>query len=111
MVLEGVSWFSGKGTSPLSASVAVRAPAFGASYAPGPIGGVGGATLPVRTLVPMTLTNTSNFTWSSPVFALAYHIYDGAGRVVTWDGTRTLLDGIVQPGQTTSVQALLDLPS
>jgi hypothetical protein len=108
MVLEGVSWFSEKDAAPGQMTVAVKQPTFGASYAPSPIGAVSAS---VRTAVPMTVTNTSNLTWSSPVFALGYHVWDSAGRLVQWDGTRTLLPSIVQPGQSVNVQAILDLPS
>ena len=105
---EGISWFSDKGTAPGVTTVTVKAPSYGAKYQPTQIGGVAAS---VTTTVPMTLTNTGDFPWSSPGFNLSYHLFDPTGRLVVWDGARTAVPGIVQPGQSVTVQAALALPS
>jgi hypothetical protein len=105
---EGVSWFGDKGTPPGVTNVTVKSPTYGAKYQPAQIGGVAAS---VTTVVPMTLTNTGDFPWSSPGFNLAYHLFDPGGKLVVWDGARTAVPGVVQPGQTVTVQAALRLPS
>ncbi len=108
LVLEGVAWFSNRGTAPGVVNVTVRAPQYGAKYQPGPVGAIAAAA---RTTVPVTVTNTSDFAWTPGAFNLAYHAYDAAGKLALWDGVRAALPSVVQPGQTVTLQAVLSLPS
>jgi hypothetical protein len=105
---EGISWFSDKGTAMGTTNVAVKSATYGATYQPAQIGAVAAS---VTTTVPMTLTNTSDFAWSSPGVNLSYHLFDAGGRLVVWDGARTALPAIVPAGQSVTVQAALTLPS
>jgi hypothetical protein len=113
MVQEGVAWFSTKGASTGNTAVTIPGPViqtFAAGYAAGlPTGAMAGT----RTTVPVTLTNTSNFTWSAaganPV-TLSYHWSTGSGATVVWDGLRTKLAADVPPGGTATVQANLAFP-
>jgi hypothetical protein len=83
---------------------------FGANYAILPVSG----TASSRTIVPITLGNTSNFAWpaagANPV-TLSYHWINSAGKTVVWDGLRTKLQADVPAGQLTQVQADLAFPS
>ena len=108
LALEGISWFSGKGVRPGITSVTVKTPTYGARYQPSDVGAIATA---VQTRVPIVLTNTGDFPWSSPAFALAYHAYDARGGLALWDGARTYLPTVVQPGQSVTLQAKLELPS
>jgi hypothetical protein len=114
LVQEGVGWFSTKGVPPTNLSVNVQGPvvpAYGASYEPGV------TTLAMsgdRSTVPITVKNTSNFTWTAaganPV-TLSYHWSTPSGATVIWDGLRTKLAADVAPGQTVQLQAALTFPS
>jgi hypothetical protein len=113
LVQEGVSWFSAKGAATGNTSVALEGPvvaSFGANYAILPVAGSATSTA----TVPITLGNTSNFTWSAsganPV-TLSYHWINGAGQTVVWDGLRTKLPADVPAGQLMQVQANLAFPS
>jgi stage II sporulation protein D len=61
----------------------------------------------------VTLTNSGNITWNAaganPV-NLSYHILDGAGRAVVWDGARTPLGGDVLPGQSKTLNLAYSVP-
>ncbi|MDP9320315.1 MAG: N-acetylmuramoyl-L-alanine amidase [Chloroflexota bacterium] len=112
LVLEGVSWFSVRGTATGNVTAAVCCgKTFGAQYQPQvttfAVSGAG-------TTVPIALTNTGNFTWSAvgatPVH-LGYHWTDTAGRVIVWDGTRSNLAADVAPGATQTVQAQIAFPA
>jgi hypothetical protein len=114
LVHEGVTWFSGVGVATGNVVTNVAGPlvkSYGASYAPTV------QTLAVsgsQTTVPITVTNTGNFTWpaggANPV-DLSYHWIDGAGRTVIWDGLRTLLATDLAPGASTTLQAAIKFPS
>jgi hypothetical protein len=113
LVQEGVAWFSGKGAATGNLPVTIAGPiipSFGANYAILPVSGTASST----TTVPITLGNTSNFTWPSaganPV-TLSYHWINSAGQTVVWDGLRTRLPADVPAGQLTQVQATLAFPS
>jgi len=113
LVQEGVAWFSGKGVATGNLPVTIAGPiipSFGANYAILPVSGTASST----TTVPITLGNTSNFTWPSaganPV-TLSYHWVNSAGQTVVWDGLRTRLPADVPAGQLTQVQATLAFPS
>ena len=113
LVQEGVAWFSTKGAATGNLPVTLAGPviaSFGANYAILPVSGTASST----TTVPITLGNTSNFTWPSaggnPV-TLSYHWINSAGKTVVWDGLRTKLPADVPAGQLTQVQATLAFPS
>ncbi|MDQ2915084.1 MAG: N-acetylmuramoyl-L-alanine amidase, partial [Chloroflexota bacterium] len=113
LVQEGVAWFSVKGAATGNTAVTLEGPvvaSFGANYAIVPVAG----TASNRTTVPITLGNTSNFTWSAtganPV-TLSYHWINSAGKTVVWDGVRTKLPADVPAGQLTQLQADLVFPS
>jgi hypothetical protein len=113
LVLEGVSWFSSRGTEPGATYLTVPQPRFGARYvvkdaatrsslqaAPGS-----------RLTVPVTVTNTSSFTWVPGTVSLAYHVHDAKGAVAKWDGVRTMLAAELAPGATVTRDAALELPA
>jgi hypothetical protein len=113
LVQEGVAWFSNKGVVTGTAQVTVAGPvvpAFGAGYAPGL---TSLAVAGTAASVPITLTNTSNFTWSAgganPV-TLSYHWADTSGRTVIWDGARTKLIADVPPQATAQLAANVVFP-
>ncbi|HEV8537142.1 MAG TPA: N-acetylmuramoyl-L-alanine amidase [Candidatus Limnocylindria bacterium] len=114
LVQEGVAWFSIKGVATGNVAVAIAGPvvaSFGATYAPGlPTGAMAGT----QTTVPVTVTNTSNFTWQSaganPV-TLSYHWANTAGQTVAWDGLRTKLTADLAPGAAAVLQANVRFPA
>jgi hypothetical protein len=113
LVQEGVAWFSTKGAATGNLSVNLAGPvvaSFGANYAILPVAGMAST----RTTVPITLGNTSNFTWPAagpnPV-TLSYHWIDSAGQTVVWDGLRTKLATDVPAGQLAQLQVDLAFPS
>src|SRR5438132_10683497 len=113
LVQEGVAWFSMKGAATGNVPVTLAGPvvaSFGANYAILPVSGTAAST----TTVPITLGNTSNFTWPSaganPV-TLSYHWINSTGKTAVWDGLRTKLPADVPAGQLTQVQANLAFPS
>jgi len=112
LVLEGVSWFSAKGTPTANVGATVCCvKTFGAQYQPQITTlGLSGAAL----TVPIALTNTGNFIWSAagatPVH-LGYHWTDSAGTVVVWDGARTSLAADAAPGSTQTLQAQITFPT
>ena len=67
------------------------------------------ASLPteMRALVAVTLTNSSSFAWG-PGINLSYHLYDGTGKLLTWDGVRTPL--AIGAGETATVKAQIADP-
>ncbi len=112
LVLEGVSWFSARGTPTGNVAVTVCCTkTFGAQYQPQITTlAVSGAAV----TVPMALTNTGNFLWSAAGTApvhLGYHWTDAVGTVLVWDGTRTSLVADVAPGAAQTVQAQITFPS
>ncbi|HUF25592.1 MAG TPA: N-acetylmuramoyl-L-alanine amidase, partial [Gemmatimonadaceae bacterium] len=113
LVLEGVSWFSSRGTDPASTYLTVPTPTFGAKYVVKDV--VARSTLQAapgsRLTVPVTVTNTSSFTWVPGTVSLAYHVHDATGAVARWDGVRTMLASEVAPGATVTLDAALELPA
>ena len=114
LVQEGVAWFSTKGnpTGNLSVNVSgAAAKTFGATYQPQVQAlAVSGA----QTAVPITVTNSGNFTWAAggatPV-DLSYHWADSAGRTVVWDGLRSNLAADVPAGGSQTLQAAVQFPT
>jgi len=88
LVQEGVAWFSSKGATFPAVTERIVVPAIGAVYTvPATSVGPRGASV----TVPVTLTNAGSTTWDpAQKFDLAYHLFDASGRVVVWDGARTL---------------------
>jgi hypothetical protein len=114
LVQEGVAWFSSKGVATGNTSVNIAGPlvaSFGASYQPSTSSLAFAGS---RTTVPVTITNTSNFTWpaagSNPV-RLSYHWANSAGTTVVWDGLRTLLTTDVPAGSSVTLQAAVAFPA
>jgi len=115
LVQEGVSWFSTRGVATGNVAVSLAGPivaSWGATYSPS---GVSAAMSGTRTTVPVTLTNTSNFTWSAsganPV-DLSYHWWSlASNRTVLWEGLRTKLAADVPPGGSVTLQANVAFPS
>ena len=115
LVQEGVAWFSNKGAATGNVSVSLAGPVipnFGAGYVPGSVpSGMAGT----RTTMPITLTNNSNFIWSSggtnPI-NLSYHWWSlAANRTAVWEGLRTKLPQDVPPGASVTVQATVAFPN
>ncbi|GAC1698870.1 MAG: hypothetical protein NVS9B6_09680 [Candidatus Limnocylindrales bacterium] len=114
LVQEGVTWFSGKANPTGNLSVTVAGPViktYGASYQPQVAAlAVSGA----QTAVPITVSNSGNFTWpaggATPV-NLSYHWSDSAGNTVVWDGLRTKLSADVAAGASQSLQATVQVPT
>jgi hypothetical protein len=109
LVQEGVAWFSSKGASFPAVTERVVVPAIGAVYTVPPTTlGPRGASV----TVPVTLTNAGSTIWDpAQKFDLAYHLFDTLGRVVVWDGARTLLPGAVAPGGSVTVNASVTTPA
>jgi hypothetical protein len=107
LVQEGVAWFSWRGV-PVGTSRVMTAPEYGATYS---VASAQTATSR-QTLTPsVTITNTGWRTWTASGFRLSYHVYDGAGRVLVWDGVRTTLPQSVAMGQSLSLQTNLTAPA
>ena len=107
LVREGVAWFGNPATVP----ALVEGETYRATYTVG-----SGAAAPVGGYVniPVTVTNVGTATWTvggaNPV-ALAYHVYDVAGRLVLWDGERTWLMSSLAPGQMRELQLRVSAPA
>src|SRR5438445_129930 len=108
VVREGVAWFSSKGMQLPSRSVAVQLPPYGATYAvQSAVTGQAGTSV----TVPVTLTNNGSLAWQGGLFNVAYHLYSPSGAVVGWDGARSPLPGLVSPGQSIVVNAMVAVPA
>lgn len=72
-------------------------------------------TQPGETIsVPVQVTNTGVRSWIAGgdlPFALAYHLYDGAGESLNYDGIRSWLAEPVEPGRSTTLQAQVTAPA
>ena len=63
--------------------------------------------------IPVTIRNRGGGTWENEgadAMTLAYHVYDAAGTLITWDGVRSALPSAVEPGSETTVQMVLIAP-
>src|SRR5438105_6607316 len=92
-----------------SVVVPVGPPAFGATYQrPATFTGSAFTVAPIT--FPVTIANTSNFTWqaggTSPV-RLGYHWIGNGGQTLVWDGVRSNLPADVAPGATVTVNATI----
>lgn len=84
-------------------------PLYGATYQrPAAFTGRGFTAAPL--VLPITITNTSSFTWSAggtnPV-RLGYHWIGDGGKTLVWDGQRSPLPNDVLPGATVTVNATI----
>ena len=111
LVNEGVAWFSAMGVPAAAVDLVVRGAQYGARYEPAasatPLAQVPVAPSPI---VPIRVTNTSDFEWGSAV-NLAYQLYDASGTLVTWDGVRTPLGMRVAPGASVDLRAAVAIPT
>ena len=113
LVQEGISWFSQKGVPTGNMPVTIAAPivpSYGASYDAGvPTFAMAGT----QGTIPMTLKNTSNFTWpaagANPI-TLSYHWSTPSGQAVVWDGARTKLPADLASGASVQLQAQVAFP-
>src|SRR4029450_6835412 len=69
-----------------------------------------------RLIVEIRATNTGELRWEPPSLDwprlyLSYHLLDALGRTVAWDGERTPIPRIVDPGGTTTFLALFVAPT
>lgn len=110
LVQEGVTWFSAQGVIPRDLSITVTT-GFGATYAIAP---PATSFMPgSRAMIAVTLTNSGQLPWpaggSAPIHAAA-HVLDLNGRVLVWDGERTLLPNDVAPGQSVTLSVVVAVP-
>jgi type VII secretion-associated serine protease mycosin len=86
-------------------------PTYGAVYDIASLPAVASTLAPIE--APVTLTNTSRFTWAAagpdPVY-LAFHWADLSGRTLVWDGRRSALPADVPVGTKTVVHATIPTP-
>ncbi|MBI3522194.1 MAG: N-acetylmuramoyl-L-alanine amidase [Chloroflexi bacterium] len=107
IVREGVSWFSDQGMQLPAVAIDVAVPQYGALYeVPASAAGPSGTVLQI----PVTVTNTGSLQWQGGLFNLSYHLIAADGTVVAWDGLRSALPGIVAPGQSVALNALVRAP-
>src|SRR5207302_10993729 len=106
IVREGVTWFSDAGMQLAPIQMVVQVPPYGATYSVPPTLTL---TAGAASMVPITVINTGSLTWDAP-FNLAYHIYYQSGAVLVWEGVRTDLPASVAPGQSVTVNAVVNAP-
>lgn len=66
-----------------------------------------------RVSIPVQVTNNGVRTWTSGgehPFALSYHLYGSTDEPVTYDGARSALPDDLAPGDTTVIQAQVEIP-
>lgn len=110
-VQEGVSWFSSAGASTSSIALAAT-PAYSAGYLESTL--PGSALAGTQLSITVNIANYSGKTWlasgSTPVH-LSYHIYDGSGRLITWDGNRGTLAHDLNAGNSLPTSVTIQLPT
>jgi hypothetical protein len=102
-------WFKDKGIPPDPTPVGIALD-FHATYQ---IPAVPQLVLGQSATIPVTIKNTGQSlfpTLTSTPVDLGYHLYDGTGKTVVWDGARTKLPGDLGPGQSVTVQAVIPPP-
>ncbi len=111
LVREGVAWFAQLGSTPYKVPVDVAAIRYAATFTPA--AAVSAYWAEAKTLA-VTVTNTGNAPWlttgANPV-NLSYHIFDGAGNTVVWDGKRTGLGANIAPGASTTLSLAYTSPA
>jgi SpoIID/LytB domain protein len=110
LVREGIGWFASFGSTPYRVPATVAALRYAAAF--GAVSPISAYWAETKTLA-VKLTNSGNIPWNAaganPV-NLSYHILDGAGRAVVWDGARTPLGGDVLPGQSKDLSLTFSVP-
>ncbi|HET8568992.1 MAG TPA: hypothetical protein VFM93_08410 [Candidatus Limnocylindria bacterium] len=110
LVREGVAWFEFLGGTPVRFFTTIEGQRFSARYdAPGTfdIKANAGPTM----ILQVTVTNTGNVTWEqNGPFAVSYHVFDGDGRLIVWDGRRTSIGGELRPGESRTIAVFYDQP-
>src|SRR3989449_486075 len=109
LVEEGVTWFSAQGVPATDLPYTVTS-GLVVSY----VLGVVPTLLPGgRFGLPVTIRNEGVVTWlaagQAPVHA-AVHLYDALGKLVLWDGARTVFVSDVKPGESVSTTVIVDAP-
>jgi SpoIID/LytB domain protein len=98
LVREGVSWFQFLGSMPVKMPAVVSPVTYRASFTAAP---AVSAYFGEARSAQVTVTNSGNITWSAtgpnPV-SLSYHLLDGQGNPVIWDGPRTPIGADLAPG-------------
>ena len=57
----------------------------------------------------ITVTNYGRDAWpANGAYRLSYHLYDGVGNLIDWDGARTLMPTTVNPRQSVNLSAKID---
>lgn len=109
LVREGIAWFASLGGTPVQLRTTIEGPRWSARYDAPPTW----ETKPETTIIlPVTITNTGNVTWeANSEFAVSYHVFDADGRLLTWDGRRTSLEGKLRPGQSRTVSVSYNIPT
>jgi len=111
LVREGISWFGSQGAVPLRLSATVATATYAAAYATSPSAN---ASLGEQRTIPVTITNNGNVPWSAtganPI-DLSYHLFDGAGNLLVWDGARTIIGADLAPGQSRSINVAYAAPA
>jgi len=111
LVREGVSWFQFLGGTPVSFNTTIEGARWSARYDAPP-------ALTVRAgqsqAMSVTVTNTGNTSWNAtapnPV-RISYHVFDSSGRLVVWDGVRTMLATDLAAGESHTVQITFVAPT
>ena len=110
MVREGMAWFEFLGGTPVQFNTTVEGARWSARYDAPPSASTKASFETI--ILPVTITNTGNVAWDAAGgFAVSYHVYDGAGRLLTWDGRRTSIGGELRAGETRTVSVTYNLPT
>lgn len=104
---EGIGLFSTRGVPAAQTTMTVGGrPRYAATYSTAASAAAATATLGVPATLEVTLVNTGTFAWpatgATPV-RLSYHWLDAGGRVVVWEGQRTVLPREILPGASVTV--------
>ncbi|HET8568888.1 MAG TPA: N-acetylmuramoyl-L-alanine amidase [Candidatus Limnocylindria bacterium] len=116
IVREGHAWFSSQGVQMPGSAVEISAAAapppaamtYAATYAPQlqSVSAARGATV----TVPVMIVN-SGTAWQPGTVNVSYHLVDGTGATVVWDGLRTALAAPVAPNTVVTVALAVKAPA
>jgi len=110
LVREGVAWFGSQGAVPLRVNATVATATYAALYT---ISASSSAVLGEQRTLGVTVMNNGNVPWPATgpnQINLSYHVFDGAGNVVVWDGARTGIGTDLAPGQARSINVAYTAP-
>jgi peptidoglycan hydrolase-like amidase len=112
LVREGVGWFADFGGTAAPTKNVVVSPIY---YAFGwGVSASANAYVGQTRTIPVTLTNTGNVPWGTKIgedmVNLSYHIHDAQGRLVLWEGQRTVV-GALAVGETKVVNLTYTAPA